>query len=146
MRNLIYTIFLICVISSCSGLKHTQGSITPQDTIHSVREAKNGLIRDVSMDVIRDTIIFRDSIYVLQNESLKVVEKWHTQYIYKDRLKTDTNIVYFDRFLTDTIKIPYAVDRVIVKNELNLFQMIFFWVGIITFLGIIAYILLKIKK
>lgn len=51
----------------------------------------------------RDSIYFRDSIFMREKGDTVFIDRW--RYLYKDKLITDTLIV------SDTIRVPYPVEK-----------------------------------
>lgn len=65
------------ILASCGTTKHT-------DSITTIYNSKN----DSEYHYFSDNIIYYDSIYIIQTDTLKQVDK--TKYIYRYKYKTDT--------------------------------------------------------
>lgn len=94
------TLFLIAGIGfvSCRSVKYV-----PVETVRTITEYRDRWLRD--------SIHVHDSVYMFTKEDTIFHERWHTEY--KDRLMWDTT--YINK--TDTIRIPYPVDRELSRWE-----------------------------
>ena len=88
---------------------------------------------------LRDSIYFRDSIFVKQKGDTLIMEKY--SYLYRDKIVRDSI------FKTDTIRVPYPVEVVKeVKKPLSSWQNFQVWCGHIALMLAILYFALKLKK
>lgn len=94
--GLVFASFMF--LCSCAHVKYV-----PVETIKTEVEYRDRLLRD--------SIYVHDSIYVREKGDTVFVNKWHT--LYKDRLLRDT--IYVNR--TDTIRVPYPVEKELSKWE-----------------------------
>lgn len=132
MRRLIYFLIILLTsaiwFSSCRSIRHI-----PVETVRTEIQYKNRLQRD--------SIHVHDSIYIRDNGDTIFVNRWHTEY--KDRLLRDTCYVH----RTDSIQVPYPVER-----ELSWWQSVKLQVGeiaigvIIGLIIIIVWLLRKNRK
>ena len=132
MRRLVYFLIILLTsaiwFSSCRSIRHI-----PVETVRTEIQYKNRLQRD--------SIHVHDSIYIRDNGDTIFVNRWHTEY--KDRLLRDTCYVH----RTDSIQVPYPVER-----ELSWWQSVKLQVGeiaigvIIGLIIIIVWLLRKNRK
>lgn len=85
-----------------------------------------------------DSILIHDSIdRVIKNDSV-IIDRWHTQYKY---------IYCVDTVIkTDTITQTVNVTETVVEYRVSKVQKFFIWIGVITLILIILYIVLFILK
>lgn len=87
-----------------------------------------------------DTIKIKDSIHIFGKNDTIYQDRWHFEYIYKD--KTDT--VYKNR--VDTIKVPQIEKEVVeVERKLKWFEKFLIYLGLISLVSVIVYFIYKIK-
>lgn len=98
MIKAILIILLMSAIWSCRTTEYVPVEIVKTDTTYINK-------------VQRDSIYQQDSIYILDRGDTVLITK--TKYLYKDRMVRDT--VYRSR--TDSIQIPYPVERKLTKWE-----------------------------
>lgn len=132
MRRLVHFLIILLTsaiwFSSCRSIRHI-----PVETVRTEIQYKNRLQRD--------SIHVHDSIYIRDNGDTIFVNRWHTEY--KDRLLRDTCCVH----RTDSIQVPYPVER-----ELSWWQSVKLQVGeiaigvIIGLIIIIVWLLRKNRK
>ena len=85
-----------------------------------------------------DSILIHDSIdRVIKNDSV-IIDRWHTQYKYINRVDTIMK--------TDTITQTVTVPETVVEYRVSKVQKFFIWIGVITLILIILYIALFILK
>ena len=128
MKNTsIFTILLLCFCSSCKTPQYI-----PVETVKTE-------YRD---NYVRDSIYFRDSVFVKERGDTLIMEKY--SYLYRDKIVRDSI------FKTDTIRIPYPVEVIKqVKKPLSSWQSFQVWCGriaLIILLFLIVYFVLKLKK
>lgn len=84
-----WLLWIIFAIALCSGCKTTQ---TSQREIVYQYEEIHDTIRDVSVQIVRDSIFLHDSIVVVQDTTGKVIFK--EKYVYRDLWhEADTKVV-----------------------------------------------------
>ncbi len=128
MKNTsIFTILLLCFCSSCK---------TPQ---YIPVETTRTEYKDI---YLRDSIYFRDSVFLAVKGDTVFLEKY--RYLYRDKIVKDSI------FKTDTIRVPYPVEVIKeVKKPLSSWQNFQVWCGRIALLLAtlaIVYFVLKLKK
>jgi hypothetical protein len=99
MRKILFIALLTLVLSACRSSVQTQYIPVESVRIDSI------YIRSVA----RDTLLQRDSIYVLERGDTLRIERWHT--LYKTRLLTDT--LYIER--NDTVRQVVQVQKQLSK-------------------------------
>lgn len=83
---------------------------------------------------LRDSIFLRDSVHVREKGDSVIIDRWHKEYV--DRLRVDSFI------RTDSIQVPYPVDKIVEVNRLYWWQEALMWVGV----GAIAILMLWLIK
>lgn len=99
MRAITYIILFITVVL-CSSCR-TQ--YIPVESIVTRTEYKDR--------VQHDSVHVHDSIYIREKDDTVFIDRWHTEY--KDRLLRDTTCIN----KTDSIQIPYPVERKLSRWE-----------------------------
>ena len=85
-----------------------------------------------------DSILIHDSIdRVIKNDSI-IIDRWHTQYKYIHRIDTVIK--------NDTITQVVKETETVVEYRVRKVQKFFIWIGVITLILIILYIVLFILK
>lgn len=88
----------------------------------------------------RDSIYSRDSIFVYSKGDTIYHEHFNVKY--KEFLHNDTIVVN----RVDSVRVPYPVEKTVVKHALFAYQRFFMWIGIISLVGIIAFVIWRIKR
>lgn len=71
---------------------------------------------------LRDSVYVHDSTYIREKGDSVLIDRWHT--LYREVLKVDS-------FLrTDSIQVPYPVDKIVEVNKLYWFQKMLIWIGV----------------
>ena len=92
----ILIIVISLILSSCKSIKYV-----PVETVRTEYVTKTDTF------IQKDSVVFRDSVYIHAKGDTVWYEKWHTKY--KDRIVTQ---VVVDSFIkTDTIQVPYYVEK-----------------------------------
>lgn len=88
MRKIIslVAILVVLLLSSCKThqkfVSETTNHTSTEKVIDSLKSAKN--------EVYKDSVNRFDSIIVIYKDSVKYIERWHTEYKWKMQLQTDT--------------------------------------------------------
>lgn len=100
----IIAFLIISIALMLVGCK-SHSKLTSETTNHTSTEKVSDSLKTVKNEVYKDSINTHDSTIVIFMDSIKYVEKWHTQYKYKLQLKRDT--IYKTRIVekTDTLYI-----------------------------------------
>ena len=88
----------------------------------------------------RDSIYSRDSIFVYSKGDTIYHEHFNMKY--KEFLHNDTIVVN----RVDSVRVPYPVEKTVVKHALFAYQRFFMWIGIISLVGIISFVIWRIKR
>lgn len=88
----------------------------------------------------RDSIYSRDSIFVYSKGDTIYHEHFNMKY--KEFLHNDTIVAN----RVDSIRVPYPVEKIVEKHVLFAYQRFFMWAGIISLVGIIAFVIWRIKR
>ena len=88
----------------------------------------------------RDSIYSRDSIFVYSKGDTIYHEHFNMKY--KEFLHNDTIVAN----RVDSIRVPYPVEKIVEKHVLFAYQRFFMWIGIISLVGIISFVIWRIKR
>lgn len=93
----------------------------------------------IQTKVQRDSVWLHDSISVKEKGDTIRIEKWHTKYVEKQVHDT----TYISK--TDTVPQPYPVTEY-VEKKLSTWQVVLMTIGTLTLMGILIFIVLKLKR
>lgn len=120
-------VILICILlSSCTTTKYVTVEKIKHDTTYVSK-------------LQRDSIWLHDSIKVSEKGDTVKIEKWHTKYIEKQVHDT----TYISK--RDTIPQPYPVVKM-VEKPLSKTERGFILLGIVSLMGIVVWLALKLKR
>lgn len=88
MRKII-SLVAILVVLLFSGCK-THQKFVSETTNHTSTEMLSDSLKSTKNEVYKDSVNRFDSIIVIYKDSIKYIEKWHTEYKWKMQLHTDT--------------------------------------------------------
>ena len=88
----------------------------------------------------RDSIYSRDSIFVYSKGDTIYHEHFNMKY--KEFLHNDTIVAN----RVDSVRVPYPVEKTVVKHALFAYKRFFMWIGIISLVGIISFVIWRIKR
>lgn len=124
MKKLLLLLFAY-VLASCAGTKTIYVPVQSVKTEYKDRHKT-------------DSIHVLDSVYFAVKGDTVFKEKYRT--IYKDRLLRDSI------FKTDTIRVPYPVEKIVTTNKLNWYQKACVWGFSFVFLVTILYVIIWLLK
>ena len=88
---------------------------------------------------LRDSVYFRDSIFVKEKGDTLIMEKY--SYLYRDKIVRDSI------FKTDTIRVPYPVEVVKkIKKPLSSWQNFQVWCGRIALVAVLFLLIYVVRK
>lgn len=120
-------VVLICILlSSCTTTKYVTVEKIKHDTTYVSK-------------LQRDSIWLHDSIMVSEKGDTVKIEKWHTKYVSKEVHDT----TYISK--RDTIPQPYPVVKM-VEKPLSKTERGFILLGIVSLMGIVVWMALKLKR
>ena len=145
------------LIFGCSCAKTAQNNTIYHDSAYtSVRRDSVNQLQSHWQDTQQhDSIYKHDSVLVYINGDTVIKERWHnlTTTRWKTTTKTDTIVGYIYKFVTDTVKIKYYVNRYKTKEvekPASTWQKVRLFIGdcVLLFLALIAFKWIKerIKK
>lgn len=88
MRKII-SLVAILVVLLFSGCK-THQKFVSETTNHTSIERLSDSLKSTKNEVYKDSVNRFDSIIVIYKDSVKYIERWHTEYKWKMQLQTDT--------------------------------------------------------
>lgn len=119
-------IILMLAFCSCKSVEYVPVIEHKTDTV-------------IQTKVQRDSVWLHDSISVKENGDTIKIEKWHTKYVEKQVHDT----TYISK--TDTVPQPYPVTEY-VEKKLSTWQVVLMTIGTLTLMGILIFIVLKLKR
>lgn len=93
----------------------------------------------IQTKVQKDSIWLHDSIHVTEKGDTIRIEKWHTKYVEKQVHDT----LYQSKI--DSVPAPYPVTEY-VEKKLSTWQVVLMTIGALTLMGILIFIVLKLKR
>ena len=111
----IIALLVVSIALILTGCK-APSKFTSETTSHVSTERVSDSLKTVKNEVYKDSVNTHDSTVVIFKDSIKYVEKWHTQYKYKLQLHRDT--IYKTRIVekTDTLYIDKVKEVVKYKT------------------------------
>ncbi|MDD6210538.1 MAG: hypothetical protein PUB21_08040 [Bacteroidales bacterium] len=143
-HNLVIAIVVILffwwLLTSC----RVKTVFVPVHSTTTVTERVRDTIIDVQLVPYRDSVSVRDTVSRLENEYAYSNASWsdgvlsHSLGIKEGDIKTKVKVV--EVFHTDSVPVPYPVDRIVEKNVLRWWQECLMWAGVVA----LAYVLICI--
>ena len=135
------------LIFGCSCAKTAQNNTVYHDSAHTSVRSDSVNQRQIHWQDTRqhDSIYKQDSVLVYIKGDTIIKERWHnlTTTIWKTTTKTDTIVGYIYKFVTDTVKVKYYVNRYKTKEvekPASTWQKVRIFIGdcVLLFLALIA--------
>jgi hypothetical protein len=135
----IIALFVLSIGMLLVGCKSPSKLVT-ETTNHVSTERVSDSLKTAKNEVYKDSVNTHDSTVVIFKDSIKYVEKWHTQYKYKLQLHRDT--IYKTRIVekTDTLYINKVKEVVKYKTPSEAL-----WVIVVLVLFCIILVFVKFK-
>lgn len=136
------------LILGCSCAKTAQNNTVYNDSAHTSVRRDSVNHRQIHCQDTRqqDSVFRQDSVLVYINGDTVIKERWHnlTTTRWKTTTKTDTIFVDIYKFVTDTVKVKYYVNRYKTKDvekPLSTWKKIRLFIGdcVLLFLALIAF-------
>lgn len=129
MRKII-SLVSILVVLLFSGCK-THQKFVSETTNHTSIERLSDSLKSAKNEVYKDSVNRFDSIIVIYKDSVKYIERWHTEYKWKMQLHTDT--IYKTKIIEkkDTMYIKDVREVVKYKTPSYILWIIVVLVGVI---------------
>lgn len=128
MRKII-ALLILCgaLLSSCK----THQKFVSETTNHTSTERLSDSLKSTKNEVYKDSVNRFDSIIVIYKDSVKYIERWHTEYKWKMQLQTDT--IYKNKIIqkNDTVYIKNVKEVVKYKTPSYIVYIIVVLVGVI---------------
>ena len=136
----IIALLVVSIALILTGCK-APSKFTSETTSHVSTERVSDSLKTVKNEVYKDSVNTHDSTVVIFKDSIKYVEKWHTQYKYKLQLHRDT--IYKTRIVekTDTLYINKVKEVVKYKAHSEAL-----WVIVVLVLFCIILVFVKFKN
>ena len=136
------------LILGCSCAKTAQNNTVYNDSAHTSARRDSVNQRQIHLQDTQqhDSVFKHDSVLVYINGDTVIKERWHnlTTTRWKTTTKTDTIVVDIYKFVTDTVKVKYYVNRYKTKDvekPLSTWKKIRLFIGdcVLLFLALIAF-------
>ena len=152
--SLFFVILIITplLIFGCSCAKTAQNNTVYNDSAHTSARRDSVNQRQIQWQDTQqhDSVFKHDSVLVYIKGDTVIKERWHnlTTTRWKTTTKTDTIVVDIYKFLTDTVKVKYYVNRYKTKEvekPVNTWKKIRLFIGdcVLLFMALIAFNLIK---
>ena len=126
LAGILIVVIVFLLLTSCKQIEYVTVEKVRNDTTYITKHQ-------------RDSVWLHDSIMVSEKGDTIRIEKWHTKFV--EREVHDT--LY--QATRDTIPQPYPVTEY-VEKPLGWWQKGLIWIGIIALMGIIIFVVWKLKK
>lgn len=126
LAGIIMVVIVFLMLTSCKQIEYVTVEKVRNDTTYITKHQ-------------RDSVWLHDSIMVSEKGDTIRIEKWHTKYIEKQ--VHDTTYVATH----DTIPHPFPLIKM-VEKPLGWWQKGLIWTGIFALMGIIIFVVWKLKK
>lgn len=149
---LVMLIITPLLILGCSCAKTAQNNTVYHDSAHTSARRDSVNQRQIHLQDTQqhDSVFRHDSVLVYINGDTVIKERWHnlTTTRWKTTTKTDTIVVDIYKFVTDTVKVKYYVNRYKTKDvekPVSTWHKIRLFIGdcVLLFLALIAFNLIK---
>lgn len=136
------------LILGCSCAKTAQNNTVYNDSAHTSARRDSVNQRQIHLQDTQqhDSVFKHDSVLVYINGDTVIKERWHnlTTTRWKTTTKTDTIVVDIYKFVTDTVRVKYYVNRYKTKEvekPVSTWQKIRLFIGdcVLLFLALIAF-------
>ena len=136
----IIALFILSIAMILAGCK-SPSKFSSETTNHISTERVSDSLKTTKNEVYKDSVNTHDSTVVIYKDSIKYVEKWHTQYKYKLQLHRDT--IYKTRIVekTDTLYINKVKEVVKYKTPSEAL-----WVIVVLVIFCIVLVFVKFKN
>lgn len=136
------------LILGCSCAKTAQNNTVYHDSAHTsaIRDSVNQRQIHLQYTQQHDSVFMHDSVLVYINGDTVIKERWHnlTTSRWKTTTKTDTVVVDIYKFVNDTVRVKYYVNRYktkYVEKPVSTWKKIRLFIGdcVLLFLALIAF-------
>lgn len=148
MKNKIIAVLVILL--TVAGCKTVKTVYVPTNTVHTEYVTIHDTVVSVKLDVIRDSIVSKDTLSTLDNKYAKTTAKWSNGMLYHSlstkNVEIPIKIQYINTATTDTIQVPYKVDVIReVKKPLGWYEKLSVWGFSILIVIVVIIILVKLN-
>ncbi len=126
LAGILIVVIVFLLLTSCKQIEYVTVEKVRNDTTYITKQQ-------------RDSVWLHDSIMVSEKGDTIRIEKWHTKFI--EKVSHDTTYVATH----DTIPHPFPVIKM-VEKPLGWWQKGLIWTGIFALMGIIIFVVWKLKK
>lgn len=132
------------------GCKTIKTVYVPIEKVRIERQTVHDTIIDVKLDVLRDSIVTKDTISILSNKYAISSAKWSNNTLYHSLSTKDIHIPvkiqYVNTYISDTIQVPYKVEVLKEVNILTAWQIIRIKIFNLMIIIIGGYFLIRYRK
>lgn len=137
-------LFLWWLLTGC----RTKTVYVPVHSVTTVTETVRDTVIDVQLVPYKDSVTVRDTVSRLENPYASSVAVWSEGTLSHSLSVKDISVPvkteYREIVRTDSIRVPYPVDKIIEKNVLRWWQSALMWAGGSVLLLIIIFLIRKI--
>jgi hypothetical protein len=131
LANLLLLLAAVLLLAGCGTIR--ESSTTRDDRQHTT-DVRGASVRTDSVYVYR-----ADSVYIRERGDSVIIDRWHTQIAYRDRLRTDT-LRTIDSVRVEVVK---EVERV---REPSLWVKMERWISRSALIGVVLFIIYCLVK
>jgi len=129
---------VLCVLCGC----RTKTVYVPVRSSSTLTEVRRDSLVYVHLPALRDSVSASDTLSILENSYASSVALWSGNHLSHSlsvkAVQVPVRVEYVERFRTDSIAVPYPVERIIEKNVLRWWQKALMYAGVSLFIYLIV--------
>ena len=140
--HILVTITLSLFLPGCG----TKSIYVPVRSASFVTETRRDTLIEVRLQPMRDSVTTLDTLNILENKYASSVALWSggrlSHSLAMKEVPIPVKVEYIERLRTDSIAVPYPIERVVERNILRWWQKILMYAGG----SIFAYLIVRVGK
>ena len=129
---------MLCVLCGCQA----KTVYVPVRSSSTQTEVRRDSLVYVHLPASRDSVSASDTLSILENSYASSIAMWSgsrlSHSLTVKAAQVPVSVQYVERFRTDSIAVPYPVERVVEKNMLRWWQKILMYAGVLLFIYLIV--------
>ena len=131
-------VLMLCVLCGCQA----QTVYVPVRSSSTQTEVRRDILVYVHLPALRDSVSASDTLSILENSYASSVAVWSgnrlSHSLTVKATQVPVRVEYVERFRTDSIAVPYPVERVVEKNVLRWWQKALMYTGVLLLIYLIV--------
>ena len=131
---------MLCVLCGC----RTKTVYVPVRSSSTITEVRRDSLVYVHLPALRDSVSASDTLSILENSYASSIALWSGNHLSHSlsvkAAQVPVSVQYVERFRTDSIAVPYPVERVVEKNVLRWWQKALMYMGAL----LLIYLIVKV--